>query len=286
MYLTNSQPPEIVNLIKVDCKGDTKVDYAITDMSATAVGAIAVTAGGGYLLLRVAMRPASQLLGHTIVAGLDPNEVCLTYDDGPTEWNTMAILEVLAKHKVRATFFMVGRNVKQNPNVARSVLDAGHLIGNHTMNHTKLIHCRPAEVRSELSQCGKIIEDTLGCAVRYFRPPHGKRSPGVLRTAYDLGLLPVMWNVTCYDWNPIGSKAIRHYAERGISRNQLKGCGSNILLHDGAQAVLAGEKFSTAEATDALLRGYAADSQVRYVTPETWDKQRREFDQSRSEVWP
>lgn len=243
---------------------------AITGIPAAAAGAFAMTVGGGCLFLRVAMRPASQLLGHTIVAGRDPNEVSLTYDDGPTDSSTMAILEVLAKHKVRATFFMVGQNVKQHPNVARAVQDAGHLIGNHTMNHAKLIYLRRVEVHRELSECNKVIEDTLGCAVRYFRPPHGKRSRGVLRTAHDLGLSPVMWNVTCYDWHPIGSKAIWHYAESGISLNRLKGYGSNILLHDGAQPVPVGETSSTAVATDALLRCYATDSHVRYVTPEIW----------------
>ena len=241
-----------------------------TDISVAAATAFAMTVAAGCLFLKLARHPESQIFGRTIVAGNDSNEFCLTFDDGPTESATLPLLEVLAKHAVRATFFMVGRNVKRSPKVARAVLDAGHLIGNHTMNHAKLTRCSPVEIRTELSDCSRIIEDTLGLEVRYFRPPHGMRNPAVLRTASDLGLLPVMWNVSSNDWSPIGSEAIWQSTAREIAHNRRKGRGSNILLHDCEQSARARETASTAVATDALLKGYAADSLVRFVTPEVW----------------
>jgi len=84
------------------------------------------------------------------------------------------------------------------------VAAAGHLLGNHTMSHPKLSMEPAARVRQELADCSAVLEDLTGVAARFFRPPFGARRPAALRIARELGLVPVTWNVTGYDWNPIG----------------------------------------------------------------------------------
>ncbi len=127
--------------------------------------------------------PRSQIFGQTVLAGSDVNEVALTFDDGPNDPYTYQLLDLLAHHQVRATFFLIGSFVRQRPEDCPAIHQAGHLLGNHTMSHPSLIWASPARVREELLACSAIIEDATGAAVRYFRPPFGARRPDVLRTA-------------------------------------------------------------------------------------------------------
>ena len=158
-----------------------------------ALSAAAATAGlaaGGYLY--AGMWPTSQLFGRTIIAGRDANEFALTYDDGPNDSCTESILDILARYQVYATFFVIGRFVRERSALVRRTRAAGHLVGNHTMTHPVLLFQSPLRVREELAGTNAAIEDALGEKVSYFRPPHGARRPDVLRTAHELGLTPVL----------------------------------------------------------------------------------------------
>ncbi len=86
------------------------------------------------------MAPRGQWYGRTFT-GLQPEskQLALTYDDGPNDPHTFRLLEVLAKHNVKATFFLIGRFVKQRPDIARELMRAGHVVGNHTFSHPNLI---------------------------------------------------------------------------------------------------------------------------------------------------
>jgi peptidoglycan/xylan/chitin deacetylase (PgdA/CDA1 family) len=226
-------------------------------------GAVAIGAYG-------AMAPGSQLFGRTIVAGRDAAEFALTFDDGPNEPWTSQLLDVLARTDVRATFFLIGKYVRQRPDLVREIRDAGHLIGNHTVTHPWLMVESPRKVREELAGCNAALEDVLGMPVRFFRPPHGSRRPDVLRAARDLGLTPVMWNAMGFDWR-INATAgdIAAHLEQGIARNQKRGRGSNLLLHDGGHLTLGAERSQSVEATRMILERYAP-GKVRYVTVDAW----------------
>lgn len=213
--------------------------------------------------------PTSQLFGRTIVAGRDAAEIALTFDDGPNGASTLRLLEILARHNARASFFMIGKFVRQQPEVVRAVRDAGHLVGNHTMNHPALLWQKPLRVLEELTTCNHLLEDVLGQAVRYFRPPYGSRRPDVLKTAASLGLAPVMWNVTCYDWNHRDPNFIVERARRGIASAKRRGDGSNILLHDGGHESIGMDRSATVTATDTLLAQLTGTG-VRLVTPDIW----------------
>ncbi len=164
----------------------------------------AVAAGSLGALALLARKPESQLLGRTLVAGDDPNEMALTYDDGPNDRSTRPLLEVLARFGVRATFFMIGEFVRQRPDIVREVHAAGHVIGNHTMTHPFLANKPLRLVEDEIRACNRVLEDALGVPVRYFRAPFGARRPGIVRLVREMGLEPVQWNVQGNDWEPIG----------------------------------------------------------------------------------
>ncbi len=242
----------------------------LTSMLATlsAAAAAAGLAVGGYHY--AAMWPESQIFGRTILAGRDPNEYALTYDDGPNDACTEQLLDVLARHNVRATFFLIGRFVRERRDLTRCIHAAGHLIGNHTFTHPRLIYSSPSRVRAELAATSAIIEDATGAKVRYFRPPHGARRPDVLRVARDLGLTPVMWNVSSYDWTTTNPETILATLEKGIRRNRERGRGSNLLLHDGSQAGIGQDRSASVSATANLL-ARVKDQSVRFVTVDAWN---------------
>jgi peptidoglycan-N-acetylglucosamine deacetylase len=227
---------------------------------------LAVLAAGAYLY--AGMAPQSQIFGRTLVAGKDPDEFALTYDDGPNDACTEQLLEILAQHEVRATFFVIGRFARERVPLIRRIRAAGHVVGNHTWTHPVLLFQPPARVGEELSATSKALEDALGEEVRYFRPPHGARRPDVLRTARELGMIPVLWNAMGYDWRPITPEQIIANLETGIRRNRRRRRGSNLLLHDGGQAGIGQDRSHTVAATAALLDAW--QGKVRFVTVANW----------------
>ena len=241
----------------------------IVDAVAGAAAALGLLGGG---LVYASVWPTSQIFGRTLVAGSDPRQVALTFDDGPNDAATPELLEVLARHHVKATFFAMGSYARMRPDIVRAVVAAGHLLGNHTMTHPKLSMESAARVRQELVDCNAVLEDIAGVAVRFFRPPFGARRPVVLRIARELGLTPVMWNVTGYDWNPIGADRILDKLQAGITRSRLQRSSANLLLHDGGHRTMGAPRMDTVHAVDRLLTSHRGPegSGTRFVTVDTW----------------
>jgi peptidoglycan-N-acetylglucosamine deacetylase len=217
-----------------------------------------------------ALSAQSQLFGKVLIASSNPNEIALTYDDGPNDIVTERLLEVLAHHNVRGTFFLIGRYVRQRPEIARAIASAGHLIGNHTMTHPWLAWQSSARIHQEIAGCNALLEDTLGIPVCYFRPPHGARRPAVLHIARELNLTPVQWNILPKDWEPDTPQNIADRAILAITRNQRQNRASNIVLHDGGQAGLGQPRLPTVEATNLLLQKYSRDTAIKFVTIDSW----------------
>ncbi len=199
------------------------------------------------------MAPTGQWFGRTLAHGKrGRRQLALTFDDGPNDPHTLKLLEVLAKHNVKATFFMIGRYVRERPDIALAVAAAGHVIGNHTFTHPLLIFQSGAQTRVELTNCRHALEDTVGPHSKLFRPPFGGRRPATLRIARELGLEPVMWNITGYDWNAPPAAAIEAKVARRISA----GGGDIILLHDGGHKAMGADRAQTVMAVDNLIRRY------------------------------
>jgi len=220
------------------------------------LGVAAAASAAGYQ----SMAPTGQWYGRTFT-GLKraSKQIALTYDDGPNDPHTLRLLEVLGRHDVQATFFTIGRYVRQRPDIAREVARAGHVIGNHTFNHPILIFESAARTRTELSDCRAALTDAVGEHSNLFRPPFGGRRPATLRIARKLGLETIMWNVTGYDWNAPPAAQV----EKKVIR-KMRG-GDVILLHDGGHRAMGADRGQTVIATDNLIRRYK-DQGFQFVT--------------------
>ena len=227
-------------------------------LALTAVSTAAAVSAGYQ-----SMAPTGQWYGRTFT-GLPANsrQIALTYDDGPNDPHTLRLLEVLARHGAYVTFFLIGHYVQQHPEIAREVVAAGHVVGNHTSTHPLLIFKSESEIRKELSECRATLQQAIGEPSKLFRPPFGGRRPAVLRVARELGLEPVMWNVTGYDWNAPSATAI----ERRVAK-QMRG-GDVILLHDGSHKQMGADRSRTVIATDHLITRYKAEG-YEFVTVPT-----------------
>jgi peptidoglycan/xylan/chitin deacetylase (PgdA/CDA1 family) len=224
-------------------------------------GAATVTAllTAGYQ----SMAPTGQWYGRTFASlPRGAKQIALTYDDGPNDPHTLRLLEVLARHEVRATFFLIGAFVRQRPEVVRQLVQAGHVVGNHTFTHPLLTLKSSTEIRQELSRCRAALEDAIGQPSNLFRPPYGGRRPATLRIARELGLQPVMWNVTGYDWTAPPAAVI----EQKVTK-QVRG-GDVILLHDGGHRDPHADRSQTVLATDALISRYKAEGREFLTIPQ------------------
>jgi peptidoglycan/xylan/chitin deacetylase (PgdA/CDA1 family) len=209
------------------------------------------------------MAPSGQWYGRTFTHLPRPSKkLALTYDDGPSDAYTVPLLEVLSKHNVRATFFLIGRYVQQLPHLAREMAEAGHVVGNHTYTHPQLIFESRTQIRAQITACRNILNDALGEHSNLFRPPFGGRRPAVMRIAREEGLEPVMWSVTGYDWNPTTSERIERHVER-----QLRG-GDVILLHDGGHREMGVDRAATVAATDRLIKKLKEQGHEFVTVPE------------------
>jgi peptidoglycan/xylan/chitin deacetylase (PgdA/CDA1 family) len=237
----------------------------VTPAHAAGVAAIAGLAVGGWLY--AALYPSSQLFGRVVIAGNDPSEIALTYDDGPNPLATPKLLETLMRNDVRATFFLIGDWVKREPGLVRDIAAAGHVIGNHTMTHPWLSYCSDARIRSEIANSKSIIEDTIGAKISLFRPPHGARTPAVFEVANELGLSLVNWNVMTYDWRPQQKpERMIDWVRAGVMRNRARGRGTNVLMHDGG---LGQPRLHSVIATETIIADAKALG-MTFVTPQFW----------------
>src|ERR1700686_2218361 len=218
--------------------------------------AAAAASAAGYQ----SMAPSGQWYGQTFAGGIPGSkQIALTYDDGPNDPHTLELLDVLAKHSARATFFMIGRYVQQRPDIARAVAEAGHVTGNHTFTHPNLIFKSAEQTRQQLLDCRHALQDAVGEHSNLFRPPFGGRRPSTLRIARELGLQTIMWNVTGYDWNAPPAAVIENKVAR-----QMRG-GDVILLHDGGDKAMGTDRSQTVIATENLIRRYK-DQGHEFVT--------------------
>jgi len=173
--------------------------------------------------------PRSQWLGPALHQGKTRQKLAaLTFDDGPHPSFTPEVLDILRRENVRATFFLCGRNIDSHPDLARRIVDDGHLIGNHTYSHPYLFFRSREEIRQELELTQRAIERATGRTCRLFRPPYGARWVGLypeLR-AHQMDLITwSCWPETHSSADEIVADAISHLSP-----------GAVYLLHDGIQA--------------------------------------------------
>jgi peptidoglycan-N-acetylglucosamine deacetylase len=157
--------------------------------------------------------------------------VALTFDDGPSPLSTPKVLAELARHNVRATFFVLGEKAQRSPELLRSIHAAGHEIGLHGQAHDRLFSLRhPSRIVAELARAQSIVQAVTGQTPRLFRPPVGHVSPRTAVAARRLGLTIVGWNVRARD-------GLRSTTPASVVRRVVAGLapGAIVLLHDASE---------------------------------------------------
>jgi peptidoglycan/xylan/chitin deacetylase (PgdA/CDA1 family) len=222
-------------------------------------------------MFRTAVTVASALLATVILpvgatqaeaaADCAAGYVGLTYDDGPLGATTTQLLNGLRSAGVRATFFDVGTKVQQNPTLARSQLDAGMWVGNHSWTHPHLTQMSSAQITAELSQTQQVLQQATGQTPRLFRPPYGETNSTLRSIEGQQGLTEVLWTVDSQDWNGASTSQIVQAA------GQLQN-GGVILMHDGYQTTINAIPQIVANLTSrGLCAGMISPTTGRAVAP-------------------
>lgn len=188
------------------------------------------------------------------LAGIGPlPHVALTYDDGPDPCSTPAFLELLARHDVRATFFVLGEHAFRHQGLVRTMADAGHELAVHGWDHQCVVRTRPAALREEIARTAGLLGDLTGAPVRWYRPPYGVLSTAALRAADAAGLRTVLWSAWGRDWERRATPArIVRTVESALRP------GGTVLLHDTDRQSAPGSWTRTLPASNTLLTGWAA----------------------------
>ncbi|PYP14256.1 MAG: polysaccharide deacetylase family protein [Gemmatimonadetes bacterium] len=187
------------------------------------------------------------IFGPSVERGPRTQRIYLTFDDGPNERATPAILATLAAERVPAAFFMVGDHVRRFPDLAKEVRWRGHMIGNHTYNHTKLHFFGPQRIRTQLKKTHDVIETATGVAPRAFRAPHGYRSPFLNSRILEMSYTVFGWTFGVFDTARPGAEVIRRRVHKRLKP------GAIVLLHDGDGYDPKGDRMQTAEALPGII---------------------------------
>jgi peptidoglycan/xylan/chitin deacetylase (PgdA/CDA1 family) len=237
-------------------------------MNPALIGIPAAAALAAGVTSFAAVYPRSQLFGATICSTGSPLQLALTFDDGPNPAVTPHLLGLLDKYGAKATFFVIGRFVRECSELTREIASRGHLIGNHTQTHPNLFWLGPSGVRSELQQCQAALQDTLGTPTKYFRPPFGLRNPWVVSAARELGMQTVMWTLLPGDWREKPAEWLTQRMQPVANNAQISGqrkSGDVLCLHDGAHRQLNGDRTRTLAALEYWLPRWR-DLGLKFVT--------------------
>jgi peptidoglycan/xylan/chitin deacetylase (PgdA/CDA1 family) len=216
-------------------------------------GALAGAAAVGYTLPGLAavwpgLRGPLGIEDHTATG----RGYALTFDDGPHAHGTPAMLELLGAANVRATFFLVGEQVRRNPALAREIVDAGHAIGLHCDRHRNLLRLAPRQVREDIDRAQEIIEASTGLSPGLYRPPYGLANASALHLARRRGWRTLLWTHWGRDWETRATP-------QSISVRVTDGArdGSVLLLHDADDYSAEGSWRRTAAALPRVLETLA-----------------------------
>jgi len=227
-------------------------------LAGVALASVFLMLFGAFVL--TAEGPGAQTFGAVVArVRADQPVVALTFDDGPSEY-TAQVLDVLARYDVKATFFLVGLNAERHPDLARRIVSEGHVIGNHTYSHPVWAAIEDSRhVGRELDNGQQAIARAAGVAPTLFRPPHGWRSPWMVRLAHARGYTVVTWSVSPDDWRRPAADVI---ASRVLQQARP---GAIVLLHDGFETRISPPVQNMVEALPAIIEGLQARG-YRFVT--------------------
>jgi peptidoglycan/xylan/chitin deacetylase (PgdA/CDA1 family) len=219
-------------------------------------GAVALAVGWSVAQAAPALTsiPALRRAAYPRLAGIGARDhVALTFDDGPDPHYTPALIAILDRLQVKATFFLLGHMLAANRQIGRDLVAAGHEVGLHGWSHRVLLGRSPAATHRDLSRGRDLIAEVTGQPVRWWRPPYGVLTASSLVSAYQLGLTPVLWTAWGRDWTESATAtSVRTTVTRGLRP------GGTILLHDSDCTSAAGSSRATLAALPALVHDIRA----------------------------
>jgi peptidoglycan/xylan/chitin deacetylase (PgdA/CDA1 family) len=158
---------------------------------------------------------------------VDGPYIAITFDDGPSATLTPKLLDILAAHHIKATFFVIGENVVQHPEIVARAAREGHEIGNHSWSHPNFGKMSDEGVRGQVQRTDDAIKDAAGARPTLLRPPYGSITARQKRWIHDqFGYQIILWDVDPYDWKRPGPSVVRN---RILKETQP---GSIVLSHD------------------------------------------------------
>lgn len=167
--------------------------------------------------------------------------LCITFDDGPHPERTPQILDILKKHNVKATFFLIGNRVHGNEHILQRIVKEGHVIGNHTYSHSnKTALFSTDKVSEEIKKTNQVIYQACGVKPIIFRPPFGVTNPRIGKAIKENLMHSIGWDIRSYDTMAKTTDELVRRIEKGIDKN-----GSILLLHD--------DREMTVKSLDAIL---------------------------------
>lgn len=219
----------------------------ISRRTAACGAALSLVLSGALLLL--AVLPGNSFYGNVLTHAEAPQRktIALTFDDGPYPPYTQKLLKVLAEKNVHATFFMVGENAAQHPELVKLVQSQGHLIALHAGYHKDLLKLPHEEVIQNIAFGQKTLEAITGTPIHYMRPPHGFKDWSVADAINSSGLQIVNWSIIPRDWTNPGAQKI---ADRVLENAQP---GAIVLLHDGDSPKMLAPRDQTIEAVGIII---------------------------------
>lgn len=151
--------------------------------------------------------------------------IALTFDDGPDKKYTNKILDILAEHEVKATFFVVGKQVESYPDTMKRIVDEGHAVGNHSWDHKNFTQLKPDQMKQQIAKTNEAIKAAAGIETTWFRLPYGAQNNQVKKTITDTGNSNILWTVDTRDWAGTSPEAMMDNVKRNAKPNGI------ILMH-------------------------------------------------------
>lgn len=201
------------------------------------------------------------LIGKSWMRGPSASQtVSITFDDGPHPIYTVEILRHLKTFGAKATFFVVGKNAEQYPEIIRQIDEEGHEIGIHGWSHANLTQCSIGMVAKEIDQTSTLIYELTGKKPKCFRPPYGARNRKIMRCTRDSNLNVVMWSLNSRDWRESSANIMFERLEKIITN------GSVLLMHDSSELGAHIDRQPTVDLVNLLLFKNSRKNNVQFVT--------------------
>ena len=173
----------------------------------------------------------------------DKKYIYLTFDNGYEAGYTSKILEVLKENNIKACFFVTGHYVNSQPDLIKQMIDEGHIVGNHTVNHKSMPDIDDEKIKSEMMNLHTSIYEKFGYEMKYMRPPKGEFSERTLKVTNQLGYKTVMWSFAYEDWDE-NKQPDEEKSKTKILNN----------LHNGEIMLLHGNSKTNTNILDSLIK--------------------------------